>query len=160
MSSETNDPPPQPRRLPKLIPDAPPPLEAADPPRQVFRLRTEAPKPSEGPSRDKARELFFINWQAQNPGGKEDSEDFERAYGDFQIRQTEAKGYYRERERKERLSPLVRRALLIGFLILAVFAAFNWIRARFEPRPAAAPSSSSIDTAPSGPRWGAGGFRA
>ncbi len=143
MSTEANDPPPLPRRSPKLFPDAPAPSEPAEPPRQVFRLRTEVLQPSEGPSTDKARELFFLNWLAQNPGGKADSEDFERAYGDFQIKQAEAKGYYRDRERTASKWPEIRRALFIGFLILAAIAAFNSIRAKFETRPPSKRSSSS-----------------
>jgi hypothetical protein len=127
MSSETTEPTPFPRRKPKLFAEAPPPQEPAPLPRPIFRLRTTVPEPSEGPSKDKLRELFFITWKSQNPGGRADSEDFERAYGDFQIRQFEAKGYYRDRDTPLRLGPIIGRALFIIFLILAGLAAINWL---------------------------------
>ena len=152
MPPETNDLEPLPRRRPKLHPEAPPPLEPAPPPRPVFRLRQDVPAPSEGPSKkDQLREIFFINWQAQNPGGKADSEDFERAYGDYQIKQFEAKGYYRDRERSTPLWPIVRRLLLVALLLAAAISAFNWVRTKSEARrPVPAKTSSTGAGAPGG----------
>jgi hypothetical protein len=143
--SENHEFPRVPRR-PKLFPEAPAPLEPAPPPRPVFRLRTEAPAPSEGPSKDKLRETFFINWKASNPAGTIDSEDFERAYGDFQVRQREAKIHPADREPAAPLRPMVIQAIVIAFLLLAGgVAVFKFLGARPRgpnPPAAAAPSSS------------------
>ena len=136
MSFETNDDPPPARKAPKLFPEPPPPLEPAPLPRAILRLRTSAPEPTEKPRRnqDHQRELFFINWKAHNPGGQADSEDFERAYGDFQIKQFEAKTNAHDRSPSE-FKTIVIRLLLVGILILAALSAARWVRTKFAPNP-------------------------
>jgi hypothetical protein len=115
-SMEPNELPAVPRRRPRLTPDPPKPLEPAPPPRPVFRLRTWTPEPSEGPRKDSLREVFFTNWKARNPSGTIDSEDFERAYGDFQAKQLDAKKYYRKGAHV-RLGTVIWRGVIISALV-------------------------------------------
>ena len=121
------------RRRPKLTPDAPPPLEPAPPPKPVFRFRTDFPEPTDKPSQDNLRAVFFITWKSQNPTGKLGDEDFERAYGDFQAKQYEAKNLYRDLPPPPR--PRLARAVII--VVLIAVACFILVRVFGAPPPAA-----------------------
>ena len=153
MSLEQNENPARPRRQPKLFPAAPEPLEPAPLPRPVFRLRANSDEPRERANPDKQRELFFLNWKAQNPRGQADSEDFERAYGDHQILQFEAKNLYRDRSESMPLATMVGRFFLVLILLVAGFATVKWWSERNAPRPGAPRKASAVGQPGAHGRW-------
>lgn len=135
------------RRRPKLAPDAPPPLEPAPSPKPVFRFRTDFPEPTDKPSKDNLRDVFFITWKSQNPAGKMGDEDFERAYGDFQAQQYEAKNFYRlgPPPSQPRFARVVIIVVVIGvacFTLVRVFGSKPRVTTPAPP-PAANPSPRS-----------------
>lgn len=127
MPSESNEFPAVPRRRPKLHPDPPPPAEEAPPPRQTYRLRQDRPAPSDAASKDRHRDVFFINWKANNPHGEMGSEEFERAYGDFQLTQGDARRYFRDRKRHTSLRKIVVKLVLVAIVFVGAFQAAQWV---------------------------------
>lgn len=131
-----------------MLPDSPPPAEEAPAPRAVFRLRTEAPQPSEPPRTDKPRELFFINWKAHHPHGIMGSEEFERAYGDYQLKQGDAKRFYRAREQRAEWREVATKGIVVLIALVALLRAAQWLHGQFGSGEKPAASSPSAPKQP------------